>query len=212
MRAKVTAGDTAERIFAAADDLFAESGYDGVSARDIARAAGVNKALVFYHFGNKEALFEKVLERYYQAHKRALEGAFQSQGSIEQRLHTLVDAYLDFMADNSSYARMVQREITGRGKHIRPITRSLAPLFTFIEAALSDLAPCDGPLAARHFFVTFSGAVTNYFTFAPVLEPIWPQPPESPEALAERRAHLHWLVDTLVGGLRRALLQDAAKG
>ena len=51
----------ADAILAAADELFGERGYDAVSARDVARAAGVNKALVFYYFGSMEELFARVL-------------------------------------------------------------------------------------------------------------------------------------------------------
>ena len=47
--------DTAERILAAAEELFSEHGYDGVSIRDITGLANVRLALAAYHFGTKEA-------------------------------------------------------------------------------------------------------------------------------------------------------------
>ena len=43
------------RILEAADKLFSQIGFDGVSVNDVAVEARVNKASVFYHFGNKEA-------------------------------------------------------------------------------------------------------------------------------------------------------------
>ncbi|WP_278045277.1 TetR/AcrR family transcriptional regulator [Actinomadura roseirufa] len=49
--------ETREEILAAARDLFAEKGYDGASLRAIARAAGVDPALVHHFFGNKEGVF-----------------------------------------------------------------------------------------------------------------------------------------------------------
>lgn len=54
---------TAEKILDAAEALFAENGYDGVSLRAITKAAGVELALANYHFGPKETLFCKVVER-----------------------------------------------------------------------------------------------------------------------------------------------------
>jgi len=52
-----------ERILDAAEQLFAQRGLYGVSLRDITRAAGVDVALVGYHFGGKRELFAAVFER-----------------------------------------------------------------------------------------------------------------------------------------------------
>lgn len=48
---------TREKLMGAAEQLFAERGVEAVSIRDIAAAAGVNSALIAYHFGGKEELF-----------------------------------------------------------------------------------------------------------------------------------------------------------
>ena len=55
--------DTGDRILNAAEQLFSEHGYDGVSIRDITRLAVSRLALATYHFGTKEKLLESVLER-----------------------------------------------------------------------------------------------------------------------------------------------------
>ncbi len=52
-----------ERILDAAEKLFAKRGFYGVSLRDITQAAGVDVALVGYHFGGKRALFDAVFGR-----------------------------------------------------------------------------------------------------------------------------------------------------
>ena len=54
---------TAERILDAAEKLFADAGYDGVSLRMITREAGVELALANYHFGPKLDLFRAVVRR-----------------------------------------------------------------------------------------------------------------------------------------------------
>ncbi len=63
MKKKTPAGPGKERILDAAEQLFAQRGYYGVSLRDITAAAGVDVALVGYHFGGKRALFTAVFER-----------------------------------------------------------------------------------------------------------------------------------------------------
>lgn len=54
---------TKEKIMDAAEKLFARRGYHGASVRAITSAAGVDLALVNYHFGSKQRLFSAVLER-----------------------------------------------------------------------------------------------------------------------------------------------------
>ena len=55
--------DTRDRIVAAATGLFAEKGLAGATVRDICRAAGVNVALVNYHFKSKSGLYKACIER-----------------------------------------------------------------------------------------------------------------------------------------------------
>ena len=51
------------RILDAAETLFARTGFYGVSVREITEAAGVDVALVSYHFGGKRELFAAVFQR-----------------------------------------------------------------------------------------------------------------------------------------------------
>lgn len=193
---------TAERIRAAADELFCRVGYDAVSVRDVAERAGVNKALVFYHFKSKADLFEHVVERYYDAHRRALADAFGAEGDARDRIHRMLDAYLDFMAENVRYAVLVQQQISNPETHPL-VEKNLAPLYRWIEHALSEVAPHEGPSGARQLFVTFSGLVINYFTYAPLLARIWQRDPLGGAMLDERRRHAHWLVDLVIDDLER---------
>ena len=56
-----TLGDaTRDRIFLAAERLFATRGFADVSVRDITTEAGVNLAAVNYHFGSKDALLFEI--------------------------------------------------------------------------------------------------------------------------------------------------------
>jgi AcrR family transcriptional regulator len=63
MRKKTPARPAKERILDAAERLFAQRGFHGVSLRDIAQAARVDVALSSYHFGGKRELFTAVFER-----------------------------------------------------------------------------------------------------------------------------------------------------
>ncbi|MGN6245932.1 MAG: TetR/AcrR family transcriptional regulator [Motilibacteraceae bacterium] len=54
--------DTRSEILAAAREEFASRGYDGASVRGIARAAGVDPALVHHYFGGKEQVFVAAMQ------------------------------------------------------------------------------------------------------------------------------------------------------
>lgn len=54
--------ETPERILAAAERMFADHGYAGVSLRSITRESGVNIAAIHYHFGSKQELLERIFE------------------------------------------------------------------------------------------------------------------------------------------------------
>ena len=79
------AAETRDKILDAAARLFAASDSGGASLRAIARAAGVNSALIHYHFGSREGLFEAVILRALtpvQARRRALLETLRSKRSV----------------------------------------------------------------------------------------------------------------------------------
>ncbi|MEU4151015.1 TetR/AcrR family transcriptional regulator [Streptomyces sp. NPDC026659] len=55
---RTESGDTRDRILAAAREEFSERGYEKTSVRGIAKAAGVDSALVHHYFGTKDQIFE----------------------------------------------------------------------------------------------------------------------------------------------------------
>jgi TetR/AcrR family transcriptional regulator len=58
---RADAGATRAALFNAAADLFSRRGFDAVTVDDIARAAGVNRAMLYYHFADKLALYREIV-------------------------------------------------------------------------------------------------------------------------------------------------------
>ena len=54
---------TRETILKVAETLFSENGFDGTSVNAIAKMAGVNKSLIYYHFKDKNDLIRSLIER-----------------------------------------------------------------------------------------------------------------------------------------------------
>ena len=185
------------RILKAAEEHFIQQGFDEVKMVDVAQQAGVAKGLVFYYFNSKQELFDAVLDQYYAAQMSALMPAISSQGTLGERFHTGLDAYLDFVEMNPGYARLIQREVCSSPRSLGKIVQYMRPLFLWGSGLVGDSLDTSGPLSARQFFLSLFGMVINYYTYAPVLQELWGEDTLGAKALAERREHLHHLVDTL---------------
>ena len=87
-----------DRILDAAEALFAERGYDGVTLRQIASEAGVDVALASYHFGKKLDLFNAVFERRAEALNRsrleALRQVQQTSSPAFPTVEQIIEAFL----------------------------------------------------------------------------------------------------------------------
>lgn len=190
-----------EKILRAAETLFAARGFAGVSVRDIAEEAGVTKGLLFYYFDNKSKLFANVIEKYYKAHSDALSIDLEADGDYRARLHQLVDAYVDFVEDNWAYVQIVQREMVEGSEALPLIRQGVRLLYERVAEVMNNLVPDDASLHPRHFYVTLSGLVNNYFMQALVLDEIWDNDPLGTGARRQRREHVHWIVNRVLDGL-----------
>ncbi|MEM1191500.1 MAG: TetR/AcrR family transcriptional regulator [Pseudomonadota bacterium] len=87
-----------ERILDAAEELFAEHGFDGVTLRQIARRAEVDVALANYHFGKKLDLFQAVFERraasLNDARRQALRASQATAGDEGPTVEQIIEAFL----------------------------------------------------------------------------------------------------------------------
>ncbi|TXD36034.1 TetR/AcrR family transcriptional regulator [Lujinxingia vulgaris] len=188
-----------DRILKAAEDLFGTYGFDRISVRDIAERAEVNKALIFYHFNSKDELFETVLLHYFESHTEALRDAWEATGTLRDRVHNMIDGYVDFIVEHRNWPKLVQHvAATEHSEHIPTVRRGLTPMIAWANETFGEIAPDEGPLSVRNLFETVAGSVLHHFTYASVLAPMWQDKPLAEEHIAERRAHLHWLVDVLL--------------
>src|SRR3954470_18461592 len=76
--------ETRERLIEAAAETLRTEGYAGTSARVIAKAAGVNSALVFYHFGGVDPLLLAALDRSSEQRMRTYEQALAGVRTLEE--------------------------------------------------------------------------------------------------------------------------------
>src|SRR5580700_4269326 len=98
-------------ILQAAAKEFAELGIAGARTDAIARAARVNKALLYYYFKDKETLYGSVLDHAFSGMKSRVFQALDSDLPPREKILAYVGAYFDFIASNQIYPKLMQREM-----------------------------------------------------------------------------------------------------
>jgi AcrR family transcriptional regulator len=81
-----------DRVLDAALCVFWRKGYEGASYADLTAAAGVERPALYSAFGNKEALFRKVLVRYYERYLDYLPAALELPTARDVAVHILYSA------------------------------------------------------------------------------------------------------------------------
>lgn len=93
-------------ILQAAERLFGEKGYQGVSVEEIARAAGVSKGLVIYHFESKENLLLHVLSSGTATLFSQLDSVTQTHETAKDKVRAAVEIYLTVASTGPALTRM----------------------------------------------------------------------------------------------------------
>lgn len=193
----VVADGSTRFILEAAGELFTRDGFECTSLQAVADRAGVAKGLIGHYFESKDGLLAAVLNAFYARQNAVLAAAYDPSLALQPRITAIIDAYFDFMCASHLYPRLIQH-MAGRNERVRKISQQqLRRLHGWVEDKLLAELPAEGAAGVRQFTITLVGSVLTYFSFAPSLGPMWPDPEGllSPTALEERRAHLHLLVD-----------------
>ena len=177
-------------ILDAAQRLFLEAGYDGVNLEQVGRAAGVSRQTVYNQFGSKEAVFQEVVKRHWNAVRSETASAFAAMETIAtspaECLRNFARALLRFVAetDQVAFSRLVIAESRQRPWIADEFYRcGKEPILKSFAAALAAMARrgmirCAHPEPAAHQFM---GLVQECV--------IWPQVMAIGEGLADLPAN-----------------------
>jgi AcrR family transcriptional regulator len=99
---------TQARILDSALTLFARRGFEATSITAIARRAGVSRAAVFWHFGDKQHLFQEACRQMLQPFIEELAKSL-GEDDPRQRLFQLFNVYEDFVSQNRSTIEAIVR-------------------------------------------------------------------------------------------------------
>lgn len=193
---------TKEKILASARNEFADKGFEGARVDRIASAAGVNKAMIYYHFTSKERLYETILEELFGRARAFLDRVLAEEMTLEVRLSELARFYADVFTSSPELRPIVLREMAGGGERIRAMfSRTILE----VEAprrmrALVGEGIRKGALRRvdpAHAVISFIGMNLFYLLFSPLVDSIW----EIEDDETFRRSRPQEVVDLFLRGL-----------
>ncbi|HEV2617121.1 MAG TPA: TetR/AcrR family transcriptional regulator [Candidatus Acidoferrales bacterium] len=170
-RTKIENPETARRILTAAERIFATRGLAGARTEEIARAAHVNKAMLYYYFGSKERLYRAVFDNLFTQAGQIIQAETPAEASPRQTVLAFVEGYFKFRVEHPNYARLMQHMMLENPKQFRWVAREyfgqgFKRMTRVIKAGIAD-----GEFQAvsgEHTVINIIAMIVFYFSGAPV--------------------------------------------
>lgn len=178
------------KILAAAEQAFARDGLAGARTDAIAAKAGVNKALLYYYFKDKEKLYEAVMEELLREFTLRALDVLNAPGSPRALLLRYVDLHFDHISRRQRHAALFQ-QLMSRGckpperlfrKYIVPRADALQKLLQRGMRA-GELRKVD----PFHAAFSIAALIVFYFSTAPMLKLIGHADPYAAASLKRRK-------------------------
>jgi len=186
--------ETVARILAASEKIFAEKGLAGARTDEIARAARVNKALLYYYFKSKDELYGAVVSSLFQGLQDVIEKAAASDVSYRDRITAFVNGYFGFVIAHPNYPRIVQREMmnASEANKVRIVQKYRLPTFRRLQQLIHEGVRAGefNPLEPEQAVFSIIGMTVFYFAAAPVLSSVMGRNMLSSRAIEQRRLAL----------------------
>ncbi|HKP50393.1 MAG TPA: TetR/AcrR family transcriptional regulator [Gemmatimonadales bacterium] len=107
-----------DQILDAGERLFAARGFARTTIKDIGHEAGLNSALLYYYFADKDELYREVLRRFVSRLVARTMSELTAEGSADDRLRALLRAQAELLIENPHFPRLMVRELAeSEGAH-----------------------------------------------------------------------------------------------
>jgi TetR/AcrR family transcriptional regulator len=189
-RPQTRSPDTRQTILTAAEEEFAGAGLEGARIENIAAAAGVNKALLYYYFKSKGALYEAVLDDHFREFNRQALALLDAPDPAAAVLLRYVSLYFDFISTRRRYAALYQQMMTTRGRALERLVRKYFVPRNIAFKKLLERGIRTGQFRradARHTTMSIVGLIVFYFSAVPVLQVLGHADPYDAASLSRRK-------------------------
>lgn len=102
-KTKEDAQKTKEQILKTALDVFSKKGYQSTTLEDIAKAAGVTRGAIYWHFENKASLYNTLIEQANVRGDKAIADAMQSGGTLRDICKRILVAQWQLLEEDEEY-------------------------------------------------------------------------------------------------------------
>jgi AcrR family transcriptional regulator len=167
-----TRSETVTRILDAAKDVFAEKGFAGARVDEIARRAGVNKAALYYHIGDKKALYAEAIHDVIGAAAEKIANGIEKVKTPEDKMRTYLRTLAATFDENPQLPRMMMREMASGGQNLSEVFfQDLFSLFRTLSGIIDEGKRKGTFIDTFPLLVHFMaiGATVLYKTVAPIL-------------------------------------------
>ncbi len=110
---------TKQKILTSAEESFSKKGFYGSRVDEIAESGGINKRMIYEHFGSKESLYIAVLDAVYSRLAEREKELMLSSLSPREAIKTVVDHYFSFLSENPSFVKMVMWENINEARYLK---------------------------------------------------------------------------------------------
>jgi TetR/AcrR family transcriptional regulator len=160
------ASATRERLVAAAAAEFAARGFDGAKVDRIAAKARVNKAMLYYHFTNKAALYREVLRGVFATVASAVGEVRDAGGTPETQLRAFIQAVSATAISHPHFPPIWLREMAEGGRHLDDVVvQEMSAVLATLSGILQS-GEAAGEFQAAHPLVVQLGIVGPLLLFA----------------------------------------------
>lgn len=188
------------RILEAATAEFARCGFGGARVDRIAAAAGANKRMLYYYFGNKDALFGAVLERAYERIRAAETRLSLLDVDPAEGIRRLVAFTWDYFLAHPEFLTLLNSENLDEARHIRgsPKIRTMnSPVIETLREILRR-GRREGTFRANpdplQLYISIAGLAYFYLSNCHTLSAVFDRNLARPATRRERLAHMTELV------------------
>jgi TetR/AcrR family transcriptional regulator len=131
--------DTRSRILAAAIEEFGAHGFAATSVDRVARRARVNKAMIYYHFANKRALYTAIVRELFTGIAAKLKAGAAVDAPPEARLARQIETIVESVDASTHFLPILFREIADGAVHLGPDELALiASIFGAVSGVIVE--------------------------------------------------------------------------